>query len=890
MQGVQHKKQYYLKYLLWYSLAFALVTALVFFVFLVQGRSLVWGSDAVAQYVPKAAYFGTKTREMLTRFLHGDFTVPMYDFALGMGNAIPIQTEPLYWLFLLFPAKDAELAFAVVLLARFYFAGLSMSAFLLYFRNGRAAALLGSFAYIYCDYGMWGCMRNAQFIVGLIFLPLGILCIEEICRRKHWYLFTVYVWLHLWASYYFLYMNTIAMGVYFLIRFFGTREGRAWKEFWLRMRTIVCSYLLGVAIGNMRLVTSFASYLSSSRTEAMEYGSAARYFSYGLKWPARFFGFFLTAGRGPGHWLRLGFIPLVYAALVLLFVRRGRKQLKAAVVTAAACCMLPVVAFVFSGFSSINNRWCYILAFVMASVLGFAAKDLLALSKKERIILFAACLPCFLMFAYYAVSVGGKHRTIALVSALVLALTLAVIEAVNRLRFSQRQAWAALLVLAMISHWAYGLEEYAPRMGNVASEFPKAGTVVDSITQMPLAAISGIQDDTFYRSATSEVSKPVQGASQFLNYYGTVYYTSTISKIIQNFYAQMALCTWSAVRLRGFDGRAIPNLLACVKYYALEKGREEMLPYGYVKIGETDGEEAYELYENRLALPLGYTYDRVISQEDLLAFDHPKRQEMILQAAVLEDTAGLSATDGQDLQITGSMRPITGIETENLTITDHAIVTGKDAAVTPKLTIHFDGTAESEVYLYLKGLRCEKETSTAFTYACGENQTHYNLHGTNNIYWTKQNAYLFHMGYHTEKTDCCTITFDRNVRLDFEDLQIYCQPMSEMEAYADHLKEDVLTDIEMFTNGVKGKISLDTKKLLVLSIPYQSGWTAYVDEQKTDLLKANVMYMGLALDAGVHRVELRYREPGIRLSLIISAAGIIILITALAIRRRKNAA
>ena len=145
---------YYLKYILLYSVLFAVVTAGVFLVLLVQDKSFVWYSDAVAQYVPRAAYFGKKTREILAGFLDGNFSIPTYDFTLGMGNTITVHLEPLYWLFLLFDASDVEFAYTFILLARFYVAGLSMSAFLMYFKKGWTAALIGSYSYIYSGYGM----------------------------------------------------------------------------------------------------------------------------------------------------------------------------------------------------------------------------------------------------------------------------------------------------------------------------------------------------------------------------------------------------------------------------------------------------------------------------------------------------------------------------------------------------------------------------------------------------------------------------------------------------------------------------------------------------------------------------------------------------------------
>jgi hypothetical protein len=48
--------------------------------------------------------------------------------------------------------------------------------------------------------------------------------------------------------------------------------------------------------------------------------------------------------------------------------------------------------------------------------------------------------------------------------------------------------------------------------------------------------------------------------------------------------------------------------------------------------------------------------------------------------------------------------------------------------------------------------------------------------------------------------------------------------------------------------------------LAVISQPYENGWVAYVDGEKTEILRTNHALMGVPVSAGDHRIELRY-EP-----------------------------
>ncbi len=894
----QRGYRYYLTYLLWYSILFALVTAGVFLVYIVNDRSLVWESDAVSQYVPKAAYFGKEMREIFANFLQGNFEIPLYDFALGMGDKVPFHFEPLYWLFILFDVTDIELAFELVLLVRFYLAGLSMSVFVFYFGNSRGAALAGSFAYLYCDYGLYACLRHTQFVVPMIMLPLAILCMEEIYRKKRWYFCTILVWIHLWCGYYFLYMDTLAMGVYFLIRFFANKEGRTFKEFWLRMRTIVCSYLLGVAIGNITLVNSFASYLNSSRavTETDTVEMQVNLLSYGLTWPLKFFRSFMTAGRGPGNWLRLGFIPLIFVGIVVLFLKKGRKSLKTSVITGTIFCMIPAVGFVFSGFGNINNRWSYIYSFALAAVLAFVWEDILTLTKKQRCIVAVCCLPSLALFFYEIATGGKKARNITAISAIVMLATLAVIFFIAAApKLKRRTKSMALVGLTAFSLTAYGYEVYSYQTANVASEFRKNGEIYGRITKMPLAAMEDVEDDMFYRAQTNKFHRSVQGAAQILDYNGIVYYTSTISKIMQEYYRQLGVNSWTLVRLLGFDRRAFLDAMASVKYFAVNEGQEQYLPYGYQEVLRTEKEGVpYVVYENAFVLPLGYTYDQVISEEEWQRCDMAMRQEVMMQAAVVEapqTNGSLSEMETTEVPVNGKIVKPTIVSAENVEIGEDTIITSGEKGEKAVMTLQFDAPENAEIYLYFKGLSYDNTEETDITYQCGENTYTYGLQGLRNTYYTGQTDLLLNMGYYEKKMDTCTITFDRRKELACEEILIYCQPMEQLESYTDALKEDVLENVEILTNKVKGTISLTEDKLLALSIPYAGGWTAYVDGEKTELLRTNLMYMGLPLSAGEHTIELCYKIPGIGVSLLISAAGIVIFISALVIRRkRKNAA
>ena len=77
---------------------------------------------------------------------------------------------------------------------------------------------------------------------------------------------------------------------------------------------------------------------------------------------------------------------------------------------------------------------------------------------------------------------------------------------------------------------------------------------------------------------------------------------------------------------------------------------------------------------------------------------------------------------------------------------------------------------------------------------------------------------------------------------------------------------------------------------MVFSVPYSGGWTAWVDGEKAELTRANVMYMGIALDAGEHEIRLEYCTPGVKVGAVITVISYVIFLVLLLrwMRKRKQ--
>ena len=862
-------------YFVLYTAAFALLLVLVFFEFIHLDKSFIWVGDGVTQYYPRALYFCRYIRELAANFLSGNFVLPMYDFRLGFGTEITYSLEPLYFLYALFGEDHIEFTYNLVTILRFYLAGITSSILMLYFKKGYFATFLGSVVYVFCGFSLYGGAKHTMFMIPVIMLPLLILSIEEIFRKRRWYLCTIFVAVSLFSNYYYLYMNTIAMGIYFIVRFGCQRERKekTVRKFIQRALVISGSYLLGVGMSCIVLATTFGLYLGSDRSGSFQIHTPSLFF-YSANRLVRTFLTFLTTANSPGDWLKLGYLPIALFAVIFLFLRKGRKELKLFCAVAAVFLAFPAAGFVFSGFSAVINRWCYMLSLLVGFIVADCYEEMLHLKKREwYVLLGVTVLYGFLVyFGDIQITQSTRYTKLAF---LLLAATLLVLmfcqTSYQKLTKAAKQSMMLLLTAMLV--FVNGYTEFA--LNDEIDAYKKNGKTEKAILQTPLTALDQIEDDSFYRSAETQLSYLASSASLLQDFYPITMVNSTLNSSISEYLEKMGCTSYSVTQLKGLDNRAYLNALAAVKYYGRYED-QNTFPYGYEVVAEKETKNRTSiLAENQYALPIGYTYSDAVSEEALEQYEVTERQEVMMQNVVLHEAEKEAASQ---VNITGKRIKLESCEEKGIQYSEQAFTAQGDRKKY-RLDLNFKGLEHAETYLVFKNAKAAGETedyAVTLTAKAGGNQTSYKFQAENYRYATGQQDYVLNLGYFEEALTSCSIWMDAEGTLCFDEFYIYCQPMDDMEAYTKARKEQVLENVEIDTNRVSGTISLPEEKYLVLSIPYQKGWTAYVDGQKAELLQANYMYMALELDAGEHTVELTFEIPAVKYALVIMAGSVVL--------------
>ena len=101
---------------------------------------------------------------------------------------------------------------------------------------------------------------------------------------------------------------------------------------------------------------------------------------------------------------------------------------------------------------------------------------------------------------------------------------------------------------------------------------------------------------------------------------------------------------------------------------------------------------------------------------------------------------------------------------------------------------------------------------------------------------------------------------------------------------------DILTDESLYEsafqpdfqqtkgNHIVGTISVSSDETFVTSIPYDNGFTVYVDGDEVPTQTVNTTFLGFSLTPGTHEISIVYQAPGYLGGLVISAAGLLLLL------------
>ncbi len=913
-----------------YTRLFIPLAVLVLLVLPLSGRELIWNFDGLNQYYSFFIYEGEWIRGIVSGLLSGDgLNVPLWEWRSGYGadvlTTFDVFFDPLNAVSAITPPAISEWVFQLLVVIRLYLGGL---AFVFYSKTrgeSRTGTVLGGLLYALCGTGLT-VLRWASGLHAFILFPIILAGAERILAgRKPWVFIASFTALAI-ISYYFTFAACILLIGYLAVRVVMVEQPNLTAKRFLCWVGIFAGYsLLCAVLAAFSLVPAAVALLGVDRFTD---GQIVVPLLYSLDYYLNLASSFISTNDVISD-IYLGYGGLAFFACIALFLRKGEnRQLKLIFVVLSVFFLLPCVGSFFNGMNYATNRWAWAYTLCIAFIVARTTPQLMALGEKEKRVMAIAAAVYALLFLI------PDYRIEANVAGFAALLVVLMVLVANMQQTTRRNLLGCALALTLVVNGFYFL---APSEGGQGSGEVPLGSAYAKLTTGSLDSVAlDANDDSWWRydaalasnGAHAPLSR-IANNSLILGLFGIDFYNTVYDSAVDAFHTELAIAGDNInFRFTSLQNRSDLMALLGVKYYVYRNDGTDTAPYGFETAKEVAQRSVmgidYRLVPAQESLPMAFAVDQAITRSDYLELTPAQRQQALLQAVVLDENANreqgaqfvkTSSLDFEDITVPFTIESAAGVTVEE----NRFVVHGAGGSI----TLSCKGVANAETYVYLNGLNFTdmKPSELAagdsnegkpwyyqaqalaqdWSYKPAKNyelaikgdaaeMTGYLFNETQQINtYSGKDEWLVNLGYSEQPVGTITIVFSQAGAYDFEEFSVVAETHDNTAKQIEALSKTVPDNLNLGCNTLTGTISMDQPGTLLITAAHGNGWTAYVDGQQVDLLRADTAFMGLDLSAGTHEIELRYVTPGLMLGLAITGIGVLVLVALVVILRRKTA-
>lgn len=578
--------------------------------------------------------------------------------------------SPFFWITTILPRGLVTLSMPVLLALKHGMASLSAYIFIRRFVRSKEAALTGGLLYSFSGFQIFNIFFN-HFQDVTAFFPLMLIAMEEnICnRRRGWFALIVAFMAAL--NYYFFTGQVVFLILYFLMRLPSKDFPVTFKKF----LSLFAEAVLGTAMAGVILLPSALSLLENYRINERLYGERNIIYNEGSRVIRIIQSFFLIPDaparpnlfKGDGaKWSSVGgYLPLFSMLGVITFMRTRKKHWAVRLSwICILCAFVPILNSMFYTFNaSYYARWFYmpILIFAMMTAQTLDEKDA---DFKPAIFITGGVMLFFGLISFIPEQKDGKLSWFTLpydfgyfwltfaIAAAMLALAVYVIHQKNKgYHYGGLMVYATAFasLACVLTTVIYG-----------AASPDSAKEYIDKAIKGGEGVYEEVDEDNFFRV---DISDNCDNYPMIWGMPNMRAFQSVVSTSIMEFYDSIGIQRDVASRA-DITHYTLRGLLS-VKYYYREK--DGVYSYQEIEAGESLDEdieisgsngiiatnvdireylpqfeyigenENFEIYENKLYIPMGFGYDTFVSEKSLESKNKSIRERLLLNALVLND-------------------------------------------------------------------------------------------------------------------------------------------------------------------------------------------------------------------------------------------------------------
>ena len=863
---MERKKRESILVYICYTLGFVVLAAIMVSIFYMNGKSIVYNSDAIVQHYPTQFY--------LSRFMSDLFNgIQKFNFNLGLGQDVLFTyhyyglTDPLNILLGVFSWVDPNLLYSLSLGLRMYIAGLVFIGMCIHFKKSSPAMAIGALIYVFSNYCLSAGVMHPYFTNAMIYLPLMVIGVDKLIKENKVMFFIVVSILSILSNVYFAYIVSVLAFVYAIISIISECRKNGFKETIRLFGRGITSYIIAAMICGAIIVPMAYGFVNSARTQGLAYEIPLLMNRYNI------IQYFVNIFQKPNvnNFALVGVSVATLYALASMFLKKGNGKLKVLSILMLILIIGPKVQSAVTGFSYENFRWYFALELLMAYIFVNEFDELLNMKSIRKKVVFLVVVVYLALFTYKNVNFAMVNKIeftdfefLVNMVVVLIALILMLILCIRKPKLKRNLFIAAIFIALGSNISLYSFNAIEDK--NLVS-FKELDELINDRT---LQTVSKTTKGTFERVDNEDPRS--LNMSDIYEYPSSSVYYSIENKNLSKFNLIYRNAKSSPItRMHNFDGRAILDDIMSVKYYKV--WNDKKVPYGFEK------SPMDKLYINNNYIPFGFTYANYIKPYEVASMGILDKQEALLRGCLIDGDIG----DVKHLD-SGVLSDI------NLRKTDVDYKTDLKGKIHGKqglnIKLEYNLPYNGELYLKIADSDAIKGVDSIYI-TTGGKASNINFTKPSSKWYYGEKDVVINMGYFEKGKKTMNINLPAKSEFNIKDITLECRAVDMIEPSVKELAKEHLRDIKIQKDGFTGNIANEGYKLMFISIPYDEGWTATIDGVKSKIYRANEGFMAVKLEPGDHTVDFRYKRPLQTAGYIVSLVGIVLLALYTSRRRKK---
>ena len=671
--------------------------------------------------------------------------------------------------------------------------------------------------------------RHIMFINYMPFLILGLIGVDKYFEQNKKSLLTLSVFLVIMSSYFFSVGALVGIVIYGIYIYIKRNDNITFKSFLIDGFKFLIPIFIGVLSSMVILLPTFMALLSG-RGESSVVIDYARLFIPNLN-----IKYILYNTYSPG------LTSVIFFSIIYLIINMKREN-KFLAILFLLITTFPMFMFVLNGGMYINSKVLIPLLPLYVLIIAISLKEVTTLKKvdyKSLIIFLVICLLITL-----------KNKEVYFILDYIVTFI-----ALLSYNFMKRDniLLSVLIVIFLVSFLT----------SSRSDKLVRSGTDYNPSSVKVLTEYVEKIDDEFYR--ISNRNGGLGSANYVVNAsnYKTGIYSSLSNQNYQYFYYDLI---GNNIQNRSRGQLSEPrNLL-----FNIYMGNKYMMgsyvsELGYTKIKEVDGNY---LYVNHDVFPLGYLKTKLMSTKDFNKLTYPYNAEALLNYIIVDNVK----SSPYQTNIKPTTLNYTNTYSENIKITKSDNYTVIESLKNGVLRLKLDSPMKNKL-LFIKFDLLEANSCSV-----GDNAITINgiLNKLTCKSWKYQNKNsTFEYTISEKDLDTLEVKFDKGT-YKISNIELYEAVYDDFVSSYSELSEMKVNSSLTKGDKIVGDIVTNDKGYVNLTIPYDKGFSIYVNGVKTDYIKTNMSFIGFKVGSGSNHIEITYTAPYSNISKIMSLVGILL--------------